>query len=322
MVAAPAEKRQKLGKIEAIRHKARTQAEKWRTGWFAPRPSEVYVNAVSRLTGALVRAVLIMVLVATPSLLLAGVGTDTRQMVALIALFLGALTLVEYAATYPSLIEFRHAPPFNRLRYLSLFLTVFVLSLITRPDAEPSQFTQLLQGLGRVMGEMIDFPYSPVRLVVLTVTDDLGPAHLNMIRTAAGISYIVSLVMLAIFVLIIRAGHWPARGTSFNVWLNLPTFDPTAGGDVVNRLDRDARVNIALGFLLPFLMPAVVQAATSGIAPITLENPQVMIWTMAAWSFLPASLFMRGIAMGRVADMIREQRRQSAGDEDEKLAHA
>jgi hypothetical protein len=268
------------------------------------------VNAVSRLTGAIVRAVLIMVLVATPSLLLSDVGTDTRQMVALIALFLGALTFVEYASTYPSLIEFRHAPPFNRLRFLSLFLTVFVLSLIAREDAAPGQLTQLLQAVGAMMGGILDFPYSPVRLVVLTVSADMGPDHLALVRTAAGICYIVSLVMLGVFVLYIRSGHWPARGSSFNVWLNLPTFDPTAGRDVVFRLERDARVNIALGVLLPFLMPAVVQAATSGIGPVTLDNPQVLIWTMAAWSFLPASLFMRGIAMGRVAEMIREQRRQ------------
>lgn len=301
---------QQLGKIEAIRHKARTQADRWRTGWSTPRPSEGYVNAVSRLTGALVRAVLIMVLVATPSLLLSDVGTDTRQMVALIALFLGALTFVEYASTYPSLIEFRHAPPFNRIRFLSLFVTVFVLSLIAREDAAPGQLTQLLQAIGAMMGDMLDFPYSPVRLVVLTVSAELGPEHLALVRTAAGICYIVSLVMLSVFVLYIRTGHWPARGSSFNVWLNLPTFDPTAGRDVVYRLERDARVNIALGVLLPFLMPAVAQAATSGIGPVTLDNPQVLIWTMAAWSFLPASLFMRGIAMGRVAEMIREQRRQ------------
>ena len=272
------------------------------------------MNAVSRLTGAMVRAVLIMVLVATPSLLLSDVGTDTRQMVALIALFLGALTFVEYVSTYPSLIEFRHAPPFNRLRFLSLFLTVFVLSLIARDDPAPGQLTQLMQSVGAMMGEMLDFPYSPVRLVMLSVSAELGAEHLALVRTAAGICYIVSLVMLGVFVLYIRTGHWPARGSSFNVWLNLPTFDPTAGRDVVYRLDRDARVNIALGVLLPFLMPAVVQAATSGIGPVTLENPQVLIWTMAAWSFLPASLFMRGIAMGRVAEMIREQRRQP-GDE-------
>jgi hypothetical protein len=56
------------------------------------------------------------------------------------------------------------------------------------------------------------------------------------------------------------------------------------------------------------LTPAVVKIASSGFAPITLESPQTLIWTMTAWAFLPASLFMRGIAMGRIADMIVETR--------------
>jgi hypothetical protein len=43
-----------------------------------------------------------------------------------------------------------------------------------------------------------------------------------------------------------------------------------------------------------------------------MASPQTLIWTVAAWSFLPASLFMRGIAMHRVADMIREKRRAGA----------
>lgn len=321
MVADLVEKRQKLGKIEAIRHKVRDQAVKWRTGRMTPRPSEAVLDLVSRLIGALVRALLIMILVATPSLLLPDVAADTKQMVALVALFLALLTLVEYSATYPSLIEFRHAPPFNRIRYLSLLTTVLVLALIVRGRSDPTQLTLLLEVLGRLIGEAIDFPYSPVRLVLLTVSSDVGPEHLGLVRTAAGISYLVSLVMLSAFVIIMRAGHWPARGSSFNVWINLPTFDPTAGRDVVYRLERDARVNVALGFLLPFLIPAVVKVVTSGFAPVTLSNPQVLIWTMAAWSFLPASLFMRGIAMGRVAEMIREQRRQGER-EDIALAHA
>jgi hypothetical protein len=277
---------------------------------------------VSRLTGALVRAVLIMVLVATPSLLLPGVEADTKQMVALIALFLGTLTMVEYGSTYPSLIEFRHAPPFNRIRFLSIFLTVFVLSLIAGQGQDASPLTQLLALTGHAIGDAIDFPYSPVRLVVLTVSAEAGAEHLAMVRTAAGISYMVSLVMLLVFVALIRLGQWPQPGRSFNVWLNLPTFDPTAGRDVVYRLERDARVNVALGFLLPFLMPAVVQAATVGSVPVTLADPQVMIWTMAAWSFLPASLFMRGVAMGRVAEMIREQRRMTGEPAAPKPAHA
>ncbi|SIT09268.1 hypothetical protein SAMN05421774_105209 [Gemmobacter megaterium] len=317
--------RQNLGKIEAIRHKVRTQATRQRAGFLNARRSEGGLSTVFRLTGAVVRAVLVMLMVAIPSLLLPEVAADTKQMVALVALFLGVLTLVEYAATYPSLIEFRDAPPFNRIRFLAIFLTVLVLSLIAKGQTEPTKVSLILEILGGMIGRAIDFPFSPVRLVLLAVSEDVGTAQLVLVRTAAGLSYLVSLAMLTIFVLCLRSGNWPARGSSFNVWVNLPTFDPTAGGDVIYRLERDARVNIALGFLLPFLVPAVVKAATSGIAPVTLSNPQVLIWTMAAWSFLPASLFMRGIAMGRLADMIRVQRRAAAVEAEEKgavLAHA
>jgi hypothetical protein len=81
---------------------------------------------------------------------------------------------------------------------------------------------------------------------------------------------------------------------------------------VVERLNRDARINIALGFLLPFLIPAVVSLSSNGFSPLQMTSAQTLIWTMTAWAFLPASLFMRGIAMGRVAGMIRDKRRAEA----------
>lgn len=91
------------------------------------------------------------------------------------------------------------------------------------------------------------------------------------------------------FVFLIRVLGWPTRNRVFNVWVNLPLFDPTTGGDVLDRLQRDARINIALGFLLPFLIPAVVKAASFLVDPITLANPHTLIWTMTAWpSCLPA----------------------------------
>jgi len=132
-----------------------------------------------------------------------------------------------------------------------------------------------------------------------------------ILRTAAGMAYLISLVSLAIFLIVLRVANWPNRGQSFNVWVNLPTFDPTTGGDVVERLERDARFNVVLGFLLPFVTPAVVQAASGAFGSVSLSNDMTMIWTLSAWAFLPASLFMRGIAMQRVASMIAAQRRKN-----------
>jgi hypothetical protein len=262
----------------------------------------------SQLTGAIVRMVLVMVLVAMPSMLLVDVTTDTKQMVALVALFSGMLTFVEYNAAYPSLVEFRDAPPFNRLRFLMLLATVTCLSLIARGRVAPSNLTEITEAIGTLIGMSMDFPYSPVRLATQMMADGTSATQIAAVRTAAGMAYLISLISLGIFVVLLKVGRWPNRHASFNVWINLPTFDPTAGPDVVVRLTRDARINIALGFLLPFLTPAVVKIASSGFAPITLESPQTLIWTMTAWAFLPASLFMRGIAMGRIADMIVETR--------------
>lgn len=269
---------------------------------------------VTRLTGALVRAFLVMVLVATPSMLLHGTGPDTRQMAALVALFAGTLTFVEYNATYPGLIEFRDAPPFNRVRFLMLFVTVFALTVIARGRTDPTTLTLFTEAVGGLIGKAMDFPYSPVRLATLMMADGAPAEQVWAVRTAAGMAYLTSLISLAVFVILLRIGGWPQKGQAFNVWINLPTFDPTAGGDVVGRLNRDARINIALGFLLPFVIPAVVKIVAPGFEPMKLDSPQILIWTVTAWAFLPASLFMRGIAMGRVADMIRDKRRENDAD--------
>ncbi|HQU69248.1 MAG TPA: hypothetical protein PLI43_13795 [Albidovulum sp.] len=267
---------------------------------------------VSQITGAFVRALLVLVLIATPSLMLPSVPADTTQIVALVALFAAALTFFEYASTYPGLVEFRDAPPFNRVRFLSLFVTVLLLSTIVRGQTMPTTLTDFIEALGNKLGGVIDVPYSPVRLVVLMLPEDMSLRHLILVRTAAGLSYLISLTTLIVFVITMRVIGWPNRMGSFNVWINLPTFDPTTGGDVVERLERDARFNIALGFLLPFLIPAAVKVASIAFQPVTLESPQTLIWTMTAWAFLPASLLMRGIAMGRIAGMIAEKRRQNS----------
>ncbi|MCX8509280.1 MAG: hypothetical protein ORN49_10450 [Rhodobacteraceae bacterium] len=264
---------------------------------------------VSRITGAFVRAILVMVLIATPSLMLPGVNSDTTQIVALVALFAAGLTFFEYASTYPGLVEFRDAPPFNRLRYLSLLGTVLLLSTIMRGQTEPTTLTSFVDVLGSKLGAAIDVPYSPVRLVVMMLPENMATDQVALVRTSAGIAYLISLLTLIIFVLTLRLIGWPSRMGTFNVWINLPTFDPTTGGDVVDRLTRDSRFNIAMGFLLPFVLPGLVKLGSQSLSQVTLESPHTLIWMMTAWAFLPASLFMRGIAMGRIARMIADKRR-------------
>ena len=262
----------------------------------------------NRIPSAIARAFFMVLLVATPALMVPHVSTDTTQIVVLIAMFAAALTFFEYATDYPGLVEFRDAPPFNRIRFTGLYFTVFLLSILVRGQTIDSTATQFVETVGSVIGQAIDIPYSPVRLIVLMLPDTASALDIDTLRTAAGMAYLISLVSLAVFMIQLRLTNWPHNGKKFNFWVNLPMFDPTTGGDVVDRLERDARFNIALGFMLPFLTPAVVKLAAGFFGTISVVNDMTMIWTITAWAFLPASLFMRGIAMQRVADMIKEQR--------------
>ncbi|WP_415401154.1 hypothetical protein [Tateyamaria sp. SN3-11] len=266
---------------------------------------------IARLSGAAMRGFLVALMIATPALVVPGVSIDSSQATVLVALLAAFLTFVEYNSTSPSIVEFRDAAPFNRLRFVALFLTVFLLSVICKGKTDPTLLTGALSSVGTIVGNSIDFPFSPVRLVVLMLPTDASAEVVQSVRTAAGLSYLISLTAMAAFLFLVRVLGWPSRAGAFNVWVNLPLFDPTAGGDVLHRLNRDARINIALGFLLPFIIPAVVKMAADLLNPISLENPQTLIWTMSAWAFLPASMIMRGIAMQRIAEMIHDQRKRA-----------
>lgn len=272
---------------------------------------------VTAMTGAIARALIVVALICSPAILLPATPADTAMVVAIAALVAAVFTILEYSARAPSLVEFRDAPPFNRIRFFALFITVLILTMILRDGLQSTTMSQLFVAIGTELSHAIDFPYSPVRLIVLMMPPGTSEALVETVRVAAGLAYLVSILSLGIFVLYLRVLGWPAREGQFNVWVNLPTFDPTAGGDVVERLRRDSQFNLILGFLLPFIIPAFVKLASDVIDPVNLANPHTLIWTMSAWAFLPASLLMRGIALNKVADMIAQQRSQPEDGEGE-----
>lgn len=252
--------------------------------------------------------------VAIPSLLLPAVSSAAPEIVTLLALLAALLTFAEYNSTYPSIVEFRCAPPLNRLRYAAVLAMVLALALIAKNRVEPTNLTALVAGLGGLIGDWSDFPYSPVRLVVLMLPRNAAAETVEAVRIAAGVTYVIALLTVAAFLFAVRVLGWPVANGSFNVWTNLPLFDPTAGGDVVHRLQRDGQVNIVLGFLLPFAIPALIKAGSQLIRPLSLDDPLTLIWIISAWAFLPASMVMRGVAMLRIAELIAHKRRRAYAD--------
>lgn len=254
---------------------------------------------------------LVVLLIVAPSALMPLGSEDGAMVVTLIAMCAAFFTLVEYIGKSPSIVEFRDAPPFNRIRYCALLLTVLTLSFMLDQSGSASIMTQFFQLIGAKIGAAMDFPFSPVRLLVLMMPSDTDQQLLDALRTSGGLAYLISLFSIAFFVILLRLRRWPRRNGTFNVWINLPRFDPTAGGDVVARLNRDSSVNLILGFLLPFLIPAIMKIVTLLGGSIYLSDPQTMVWMITAWAFLPASMLMRGVALSRVAQLIYKQRKRA-----------
>lgn len=272
-------------------------------------PAWIEVKVVlARLLGAVLRATLVVVVVAVPSLMIPGTTEEGAQMVMLVALTLGVFIAFEYGATFPALIEFRDAPPFNRVRILALLSVLMCLSAMAGGDASGSSLVLVLNALGLMVGQGLDFPVSPIAVLLAHLPAEPSPLSATQVKAMAGMAVLIAAVALAVFGVALRLGQWPNRDQAFNVWVNLPTFDPTTGGDVVPRLKRDARVNLILGIGAACILPTVGLRVANQVDLAVLASPHTLVWGVALWMFLPLSMVMRGLAMARIADMIRDRR--------------
>lgn len=280
------------------------------------------VTSRSQGTGAMVRALLVALVAVLPALVVPSTAPETAQSLILLAVFAGGLVFAEYASEYPGLIEFRFAAPFNRTRFALIAVLAVLLSLVMRHADAPGLIGGLVASAAAACGQMLDVFGSPVRLLVAALPSSLAEPHLAMVRDGAALAMVLAATVVGGFVVAIRLNAWPMGTAPFNVWINLPTFDPTAGNDVVLRLQRHARVNVLLGLVLPFLLPVLVIASGLLIQPLTLSSPMGYVWGIVLWAYLPASLVMRGVAMARVARMIRASRRRFADSEGNAFASA
>lgn len=277
---------------------------------------------IARIAGAAFRGILVAMLFALPSLILPAAATEAPEAILFIALLGSALAFIEYFAHFPSFVEFRNAPPINRMRFAACTASVGALSLLAAHPLAPTGLTALVQQLGGWLGSQLSFAFSPVQLTVLMMPPQVPEATALMVRDAAGLASAVAGAVIALFALVIRVGHWPVGNGAFNVWVNLPLFDPTTGGDVVQRLQRDGRINIIWGVLLPFALPAAVKLADGMVDPGMLAAPHLLVWVISAWALVPASMIMRGMAMLRIAALIAQKRRAACSDADEAMQTA
>ena len=91
-------------------------------------------------------------LVATPAIVLPGVTSDAQQFAFICAFFAAALVFIEYFSAYPSILEFRFAPPFNRIRFAAAFFSVFAMASAFTFDSSPNVLNGVMHALAGLLG--------------------------------------------------------------------------------------------------------------------------------------------------------------------------
>ncbi|MEO1292303.1 MAG: hypothetical protein AAFV62_05645 [Pseudomonadota bacterium] len=263
---------------------------------------------IGRLFGAIIRASLILMVLSAPAFLLPGVSVASQEITLIVAGIAAAFTVFEYASTHPGLIDFRFAPPYNRVRYFAFALQVLSVVFLCRAVEGLDAFGPRIVELADAAVIMLDFPLSPVRIAEEMIAADESPAFVLLLSRAAALSFIVTFASLVFFACLLWLFRWPVGRRDFNLWINLPTFEPGYGRDVERRLYRDGVINLLAGLAFLYLLPVLLSRASGWFDPSVLANYQPLVWGVTFWAFFSGSLVIRGAAILKVSYLVRRTR--------------
>jgi hypothetical protein len=268
-----------------------------------PRSIGVVV-VIRRFIGASVRALLVISMILVPAMILPMSQSVGASLIALVAVITGAFTWSEYFSTYQTLVTFRAAAPFNRLRFIFLFGVITMTSVLVKDFLDPSEHFTFVQSLGVLCASVLDFQFSPVRIMSLLLPSGTPQVYVDLLMHAAGLAFVLAVMCVGCFAVLVSTRRWPEQKKVFNIWVNFPLMDHVSEEEIVPQLRRDSTVYYSLGILMPFLIPVVFKLAAPLFNAMVLLQAQTLIWVIAFWAFIPVSCLMRGIAMSRIATMI------------------
>jgi hypothetical protein len=259
-----------------------------------------------RLFGAIFRALWVVVVAAIPSLLLPSASQGAVEFALIIGAIIGMFTFFEYGSTTPGFVDFRYAPPYNRFRAFTIAMQVVTITLVCRA-VELGLSDSVLVDWAQQGAQMLDFKYSPVSMAIDSILSDSRFSDTTAILLVYSIttSFVVGVGMTLLFSLILWVFGWPRDRENFNLWANLPTFQPSDGTSIHKRLRRDAYFNIILGVALIYALPFIPTYGFDWLTVDIFENNQAMVWAATLWVFIATSLIARASAMLKIARILK-----------------
>ena len=268
----------------------------------------------ARFSLALLRAVLVGFFIILTSTFVALSGSVEGDLFILaIAVLLGVFIFLEYISDVPAVLEFRYAPPYNRIRFLILVCVALTLSSGT------NSVSQII-GLP-ITGSSPDF--------VVNVFSS-WPSAGYYLNQAIGQSattqsfWLFDNTSLAFFigVLCVLAGgiyiwisSWPLGDDGFSLWPNMPSFNPTSGRRASDLLATIALINVTLFFGLPYALSYIIALARQNLGFDFLYNPVFTFWVLMIWLVVPLFALFKAIALLKLCVLAENLRRLESNTE-------
>jgi len=256
---------------------------------------------MKRIAGAIIRAVLVVLIVITPAYLLPDIGNTTQELALIIGGIVAAFTLFEYAGKTPGFVDFRFAPPYNRFRVAIIAAQIVALSLICRATVQNIPEIMTLSDLAV---EYASFSFSPVAMAVAKTSELSIATSPDLMLRLFSVSFVIAGVLSVGLSMVLWVFGWPSGRADFNLWVNLPTFSPSSVAAAEKRLKRDAMINILIGigllYAIPFGFEYVIDVLGAGI----LEDFHSLVWVVSLWAFLPALLITRGLSISKISRIL------------------
>jgi|LGOV01.1.fsa_nt_gb hypothetical protein len=263
-------------------------------------------RAYMRLFGAIFRALWVVVVAAIPSLLLPSASQGAVEFALIIGAIIGMFTFFEYGSTTPGFVDFRYAPPYNRFRAFTIAMQVVTITLVCRA-VELGLSDSVLVNWAQQAAQMLDFKYSPVSMAIdnILLGSHFSDTSAILLVYSVTTSFVVGIGMTLTLSLMLWVFAWPRDRENFNLWANLPTFQPSDDVAIHKRLRRDAYFNIILGVALIYALPFIPKYGFDWLTVDIFENNQVMLWATTLWVFISTSLIARALAMLKIAQILK-----------------
>jgi hypothetical protein len=156
---------------------------------------------------------------------------------------------------------------------------------------------------------MANFNFSPVAMAADSLAPEGPPELQGAIRGAAALAMFAAWAGALLFVVVLWLFRWPTSRTNFNLWANLPTFNPESRRPIELRLARQGYLNILAGIVLPFLVLAVASRAGDLLdEQVVFARSLPLIWAAVIWACGSALLVLRGAALIKVGRLVAKAR--------------